>query len=318
MRVRSVPVALVLMLPLLLGGCVAAVIPLAAGGVLAGKDELGLSRKDEARPQRSDAPPEPEPVAITAPVPEPVTEATLADTDDSPEAPASELPPTTVPAAAQTPSADMAPPAIIARTPVSSSASPPAPALDSRAYDALYTYVDQQARRDPVELPRQSALLLAPGSLSPVRTNCSIRPPALLIDLDPADRVFDPDLSPAPNPALSQMLASLRLQAIDVFWISKIAAVRAGAVRKALVDSGLDPAGRDGLLLMRKLDDRKQLRRRELDETHCVVAIAGDTRADFDELYLYLKDTAAAQSLEELIGAGWFLAPLPLTEGTPP
>lgn len=308
MRARIFPVVLALMLPPLLGGCVAAVIPLAAGGVLAGKEDLGLSRKDEARPQPIDAPTEPEPAAVTAPVPEPVTEAMLAGTGDSPEAQASELPPAPLAEAPETP------PAVIVPTPVS----PPAPALDSRAYDALYTYVDQQARRDPVELPRQSALLQAPGSLSPVRTNCSIRPPALLIDLDPADRAFDPDLSPAPNPALSQMLASLRLQGIDVFWISQIAAVRAGPVRKALIDSGMDPAGRDGLLLMRKLDDRKQLRRRELDETHCVIAIAGDSRADFDELYLYLKDTATAQSLEELIGAGWFLAPLPLTEGTPP
>ena len=56
---------------------------------------------------------------------------------------------------------------------------------DFRAYDALYSYVESQARRDPVKSPRQSALLAAPGSLSPIRTECSIRPPAILVDLDP-------------------------------------------------------------------------------------------------------------------------------------
>ena len=67
--------------------------------------------------------------------------------------------------------------------------------------------------------------------------------------------------------------------------------------------------------MMRNGEDRKQERRREVSKTHCVVAIAGDTRADFDELYLYLKDRSAAQPLEELVGAGWFLTPLPIEEG---
>ncbi|MDN3647131.1 hypothetical protein QWY75_13040 [Pontixanthobacter aestiaquae] len=193
----------------------------------------------------------------------------------------------------------------------------PAGPTDFRAYDALYSYVDSQARRDPVQSPRQSAVLAAPGSLSPTRTDCSIRPPAVLIDLDPGDQTFDPSITPQANPALGQILASLRLQAIDIFWISKQPAIAAGAVRKSLVASGLDPRGNDALLLMRRADDRKQARRKELAETHCLLAIGGDTRADFDELYLYLKDKTAAQPLEELIGAGWFLTPLPLNAQTP-
>jgi hypothetical protein len=186
---------------------------------------------------------------------------------------------------------------------------------DFRAYDALYSYVESQARRDPVKSPRQSALLAAPGSLSPIRTECSIRPPAILVDLDPGDRPFDASITPQANPSLGQILTSFRLQEIEIFWISQQSAISAGAIRKALVASGLDPQGRDGLLLMRNADDRKQARRKELAETHCLLAIGGDTRSDFDELYLYLKEETAAQPLEELIGAGWFLTPLPLTEG---
>ncbi len=67
--------------------------------------------------------------------------------------------------------------------------------------------------------------------------------------------------------------------------------------------------------MMRRKDDRKQTRRKELGETHCVIAIAGDMRGDFDELFLFLKDPASAAPLERLIGAGWFLIPLPLQEG---
>jgi len=187
---------------------------------------------------------------------------------------------------------------------------------DFRAYDVMYKYVDIQSRRDPVDLPRQSAILAAPGSLSPLRTDCSIRPPAVVVDLDPGTDIFDPAIVPAPNPALSQMLASLRLQEVEVFWISELAAVKAGEVRRSLVESGMDAQGRDQLLLMRRVGDRKQTRRRELSETHCLIAIAGDNRGDFDELFLYLRDKSAAQPLEELIGAGWFLTPLPLNAST--
>lgn len=329
MRHAALATLLVLAASPLLGGCVAAVIPLAAGGALIGKEELGLNKRAREAAEPTAAQPAETPPTVIAPdlsegaappgqtleAAEPLEEAAAEDglaTDldiapESTDGAIQELPPAL--------SAPSAPPLV---QQIPSIASPASPANDPRAYDALYAYVDQQARRDPVDAPRQSALLEAPGTLSPVRTICSIRPPAMLIDLDPADGTFDPDMAPAPNPALAQMIASLRLQEVDIFWISSLAAVRAGSVRKALVESGLDPAGRDGLMLMRKIDDRKQIRRRELGDTHCVVAIAGDNRTDFDELYLYLKDASAAQPLEELIGAGWFLTPLPLSEGHTP
>ncbi len=187
--------------------------------------------------------------------------------------------------------------------------------LSLRAYDALYSYVDAQARRDPVEQPRDSALLASPALLRPDRTECSIRPPAVVVDIDPGEGTFDPSITPAPNTMLGQMLGAMRQQEIEIYWISALPAVQAGAVRKALGTAGLDPDGKDQLLLMRNGEDRKQERRRELARSHCVVAIAGDTRADFDELFAYLKDRNAAQPLEELVGAGWFLTPLPLEQG---
>lgn len=305
--------------PVLLGGCVAAVVPLAASGALITRDRDKNSEADKVDDKEVQAKQAQTPEVIVDPAPE--SAAPEGEPPAEPEQPAqeasSELP------AVSTEAEPASPEPVPASAPLPNPAPPQSPPMgpvgptDFRAYDVMYTYVDLQARRDPVETPRQSAVLAAPGSLSPIRTDCSIRPPAVLFDLDPMDGTFDPADATTADPSLPQMLAALRMQEIEIFWSSTLPAVRAGEVRKALTDSGLDPRGRDGLLLMRNKEDRKQARIKDLSETHCLVAIAGDRRADFDELYLYLRDKSAAQPLEELIGAGWFLTPLPLNAPSP-
>ncbi|WP_271439542.1 hypothetical protein [Pontixanthobacter luteolus] len=344
----------------LLGGCVAAAIPVVAGGVMLGKgdkDKEAPAREEVAvsEPQPMPDPmPEPEPdmlapadpVVTVGPVdeledeePEPADETASVSswTDDFMEQPpeqsssdnvAAELPAKSPdigdesdagepvvdqPAPETEPNGEVRP--AMERPAMERPVTAQPDAIDFRAYDVFYSYVEQQARRDPVDDERQSALLASPGNLSPRRTDCSIRPPAVLLDLDPSGGTFSLSEAQRPNDALAQILLSLRMQQIDVFWISQRSAINAAAIRKALSESGLDPQGRDSLLLMRRKDDRKQTRRREVGETHCLLAIAGDDRSDFDELYSYLKDKSAAQPLEQLIGVGWFLAPLPLTEG---
>ena len=66
--------------------------------------------------------------------------------------------------------------------------------------------------------------------------------------------------------------------------------------------SGLDPTGRDPLLLVRNEDDRKQTLRAGGQLDVCVVAIAGDRRGDFDELFDYLRDPDGRAGLEAMIG----------------
>lgn len=306
----------------LLSGCVAAAIPLVAGGALVGKDRFDgkddAAEIDEKAPGIAGLPDNAPPAAESedAPARQAVIEsgrdkgigegqtapgpgrpALLASTDANEPSP-----PEGSPELTPTPQAE----------PTGASGAP-VMAVDYRAYDSLYSFVDAQSRRDPVQAERQSALLAAPGTLSPQRTDCSIRPPAVLLDLDPSGQTFDPTVQNIADPALPRMLSAMRQQEIEIFWISDIPAVQAGAVRETLRSSGLDEPGRDQLLLKRRAGDRKQEQRKELGETHCLLAIAGDTRADFDELYLYLKDQDAAQPLEELVGAGWFIAPLPLT-----
>lgn len=311
-------VGLLLAMSGVLSGCVAAAIPVVAGGLMiGGRGDDGSSDDTESSASaRVDTPIETvtdraavEPVAS----PEPVGELAALPDDEPTQGVRLEGGIAGLADGAAEP-VDTPLRAVAVGIPEASQAGG-RPALSLRAYDSFYSYVDSQARRDPVERPRDSALLTSPGTLRPDRTECSIRPPAVLIDLDPGDGMFDHAVSPAQNNALSQMLAAMRMQDIEIFWISSVPAVQAGAVRRTLAASGLDPKGDDNLLLMRNGEDRKQERRRDLDETHCLVAIAGDTRADFDELYAYLKDRSTAQPLEELVGAGWFLTPLPIEQG---
>ena len=91
----------------------------------------------------------------------------------------------------------------------------------------------------------------------------------------------------------------------------------AGDLTAKLKSSGLDPDSADQLLLMRYPGDRKQTRRADLAKVSCIIAIAGDTRKDFDELFEYLVNPEAALALELLIGQGWFLIPPVIAQAEP-
>ena len=269
-RLRAALAASVLALAL--GGCVAAAIPVLAGGAVLARDKDGSKDRpasDLAAPQFEGPGPAP------APTPAPTLDAS----------PVRDM-------------VEMREGAVLAA---------PGAMFDDR-WQAFLAHASEAAASDPIDDPRTSAILAAPGSLAPNMTDCAILPPAVLIDLDPAEEALDM-ASITPDRALAQGLAALRMQNVEVFWISGESAAVAGTLRARLRETGLDPAARDGLLLMRRAEDRKQLRRKELSQTHCVVAIAGDQRSDFDELFAYLKDPEAATELDVLLGDGWFLVP---------
>jgi len=180
-------------------------------------------------------------------------------------------------------------------------------------YDAFAGFATRQGTLPIAGVERRSAILESPGTLEPATRECSIHPAAVLIDLDPASGTLDPAAALHGDPRLAGALAGLRGEGIAVGWLSANTADRAGAVRRALVASGLDPAGQDELALLRYPEERKQSRREEFAKEYCLVAIAGDNRTDFDELFQYLKDPSLATPLEPLIGNGWFLIPQPLT-----
>ncbi|OZA93956.1 MAG: hypothetical protein B7X57_03265 [Erythrobacter sp. 34-65-8] len=285
---RATLLAALLALPGALGGCVAAAIPaIAASGILVrdrqDTDPASANAQAPADPVVAVIAGEPAPTVVTIPPP-PAPRSTVA-------------------------AARSARPAAVAANTSASATGSVFAAEPVNPYAAFYLHAAEQARLDPVDAPRRSAVLARPGSLEPVMSECAILPPAVLVDLDPAGGKLDTASAIPANPNLAEVLAELRLQDVAVFWASEVPAIEAGRVREQLLASGLDPWGRDGLLLMRRAEDRKDARRRELAQTHCVVAIAGDSRGDFDELFDFLRNPAAAAPLESLFGEGWFLTP---------
>ena len=141
---------------------------------------------------------------------------------------------------------------------------------------------------------------------------CEGKVPAVVIDLDAGAQAFVPGTAQPPSAALERGLARLREAGVVVVWITALPANEVTAVAEALKAAGLDPAGSDPLLLVRNGGDRKQLLREDAARDVCVIAIAGDRKGDFDELFDYLRDQSSGQSLDYLLGAGWFLVPPPL------
>lgn len=280
-----------------LSGCIAAAIPVLAAGGIAARDPTPDSAGSEVTPI-VEVQPKAEAAAIPS-VPEPLASGAAKGNA------LGELPPAAIA------EADGAGTAVAANASASATGTVFA-AERINPYAGFYLHASEQARLDPVASPRSSAILATPGSLQPVMSDCAILPPAVLIDLDPAGGKLDPAAPFAPNPDLAEVLSALRLANVAVFWISGASAGDAGKVREQLLATGLDPWGRDGLLLMRRAEDRKDARRRDLSQTHCVVAIAGDTKGDFDELFDFLRNPGAAAALDGLVDAGWFLTPPPI------
>ena len=164
----------------------------------------------------------------------------------------------------------------------------------------------QAALAEADEIPR-SARLSNPSQLKAERRLCGRLPLAVAIDLDPGRETFDPLADVKRDAELSAALAEMRKADIAIFWLSRLGANFADPLHQALAEANLDPAQQDSLVLMRELAERKQTRREKLSESHCLIAILGDTHHDFDELYLYLRNPDAAVGLEPMIGQGWFL-----------
>jgi hypothetical protein len=144
----------------------------------------------------------------------------------------------------------------------------------------------------------------------PSLRDCHKPVPAVVIDLDDGATPFNPSALGRAPAGVAEGLDKLRKAGIVVLWISQLPAARAADVAQALHASGLDPTGTDQLLLVRNPMDRKQLLREDAGEDVCIVAIAGDRRGDFDELFDYLRRPWEAFGLDAMLGNGWFMVSL--------
>lgn len=188
---------------------------------------------------------------------------------------------------------------------------PVRPALDP--WREFLNFADDKGTQMAGKAGGRSVLLESGTSIDlPALRNCDHKPPAVIVDLDEETKPFVPNLTTVTSPGLVEGLARLRAAGVVVLWITALPAGEVSQVAEALRHSGLDPEGTDPLLLARSPGDRKQLLREDAARDVCVIAIAGDRKGDFDELFDYLRDQSSGQSLDYLLGAGWFIVPPPL------
>lgn len=163
--------------------------------------------------------------------------------------------------------------------------------------------------------PESAVLVPRVDIIKPQRVSCAGKPLAVIIDLDTPDMdAWSRSETLYRQDGLAEALQRLRADDITVIWLSDLSADSAPEIATILKDAGI--AGQkendDFLFLNRGRKDRKQARRWDAARSYCILAAAGDTRSDFDELYDYLRNPDGAITLENMFGAGWFIAPPPL------
>lgn len=307
-----------------LSGCVAVAIPALAGSAIVGTT---IDGKDagEAKPAASAPAPA---VAAAAPRPAPALNpsVTVMPGVSAPPASAAAKAPVIAPApvpvaapvvpAARPVTPAPAPVAVPAPAPAPAPvmAAPVAPAPDASpcpeqfGFSQFVRYGRGVAAVSAGAKGPLSAMLADSIALDGQRKRCAAgEQPVAVIDLDPAGGVFAPPADPERDVGRALGLAVLRVSGVKIAWLSDLPVAQIGAVRTALEFAGLDVRGEDIVSLRRDPDDRKQARKESLAASSCIIAIAGDARADFDERFQYLRNPEAGKALETAIGDGWFL-----------
>jgi hypothetical protein len=280
---RTGPILGLALAALALQGCVALVLPVAAAGVI-GKKEVDKAR---ARARAAEASYD----ANSAVVPQVFV-------GNAPPEPVAEALPT--PQAAETPGMMSA----LDRLALSDI---------SNAYMPFARHaIGEAGKRGRGEAVR-SAILVESVSLSTPQTiDCGTKPMTAIIDLDvapgtPAEMVVER------QNGFSALLETMRESGIRIAWLAETDEERLKPILD-LLREGEEPVIRGADLMLVGLPGklRKQERRWQLARDYCVVAVAGDRRGDFDELYDYLRDQAYAIRLELFMGKGWFELPHPV------
>ncbi len=273
--IRTLAVLALLTSALSLSGCVALVVPVAAAGVI-GKKQIDAARK-RARQAELSVGDQPIPAAVAA---------TEAVETEIPEPPQSD----------------------IARETQSQIAL----ASIQNAYTPFVRYALDQVGKRAQGIPIRSAVLVNQVSLvNPETLPCANKPMAVVIDLDIAPGT-PAEIEIEAQSGFGTLLQILRDTDVRVVWAGsksqKATEPTLSALRK-----GDKPALSDAdILLLRDGKFSKQEQRWILARSYCVVAVAGDRKSDFDELYDYLRNPDYAIRLEAFMDRGWFLLPHPV------
>jgi hypothetical protein len=190
---------------------------------------------------------------------------------------------------------------------------------DSSPYANFAAYaLKQSARLAEGEGVRSVVLVPRVDIFNPETMDCEHKPLAVVIDLDDVTgRDWIKAETLYRQNGLIEVLNSLRAAEISVIWLSEQPAAASALISAILNEAGFTQTESDDFLFLdRGAEDRKQVRRWDAARNYCIVAMAGDDRADFDELYDYLRDPDGAITLNNMFNNGWFLTPPPFVEAT--
>lgn len=172
---------------------------------------------------------------------------------------------------------------------------------------AQYVLGRSAARALGDEVP--SAVLVEGVSLAnPKTVPCADKQSAVIIDVDTA-----PGATPLTQSGLATILDKLRSADVRIAWMGSgsIAEIEAMLTRPNVAEYAL-LLQRDEILSAPEKGPSKQEQRWAFAKSHCVLAMAGDQKSDFDELFDYLQDPKYATPLDIFNDRGWFTLPSPL------
>ena len=318
-RLRAA-VALTL-LPVMAGGCVAAAVPVAVGGLIArGQLDGGDAPRPDGEEQRA-------PGGLRTAE----ARAAMRAFGVAPEA-------ASVPQPGVLPAPDGSLPAPQGSSAGASAASRPgageAAAYSLQAYQALWNHLAAQTERRRRGEALQSVVLMPGTSLdAPRYTSCEGKPLAIVFDLDEsAEKAVDPDApwrrwkgdgtdAVAATPGAVEGVEAARREGVTVIFTSHRSPQSAPGIT-ALLDRlgfGKFEAGRTLILgggaEAEKSDEQV---RQVIAAGYCVIALVGDSLEDFSTLFAAADDagkrqTAATETMvAPLWGAGWFILPNPV------
>lgn len=316
--------AAVLMLPALTGGCIAAAVPVVAGGLMA-KDQLLDSDGRERRASKSDGDPQRQPGELKTAEARAAMGTVTAEAGSTPQPGMLPAPNGTVPMKLGQP---------LTAPPATRSGTGEAAAYSLQAYQALWNHLAAQVERRRKGAPLQSVVLMPGTTLdAPRYASCENKPLAVVFDLDEsADKAADPDApwrrwkgdgtdAVTATPGAVEGIDAARREGVAVIFTTRRSPESAPGVTGLLDQLGFGrfEPGRT-LILAGDAEAAKgdEQVRQVIAAGYCVVALVGDSLNDFSKLFETTSDagkrqTAATETMvAPLWGAGWFILPNPV------
>ena len=332
-----------------LSGCVAAIAPVLAAGLI-GKKQLqhntapdlpGASAQAAATPAAAPAPAAaPPPVAMAAPAPIPAPAVASAPPAEAPQAVAAT--PAPVPAAAPPAGAGTITPGMQFLY-----ASGEGAALSVQAYRGLIDMMIARSSDRAVGLKVWSAVLAPDATLAaPKFEDCGAKPLAVVLDVDETSLLnlgYEADESQrtgtydqarwdrweqtganavAATPGILEAAKIAKTSGVTMVYNSNRLASNAAQTEAALVGAGLGPVTHLKNLWLQGDEgtgSAKDPRRHAIALKYCVIAMVGDQLGDFSDLFNRPGMTPAmrraaidGEALRTIWGHGWFILPNPV------